>query len=144
LRDHPEATLGLPETVANGSPKAALVAIVSRRLYPEMAFGETIVRCHLVRIGKGWSYRNADQDEMLKHAFMSKHVFTWGISGGLGVNPYNGGPNAEFFAGLFGAIDRFTLDAGADWGRISNVGGGFLIGDVVPSGTTIPTTLHYV
>lgn len=68
-----------------------------------------------LRLGKSWSYRNAaDQDKMLKNKFLSRHVFTAGISGGLGVNPYNGGPNAEFFAGLFGAVDRFTLHAGAD------------------------------
>jgi hypothetical protein len=95
-----------------------------------------------LRLGNGWSYRGSGSDG--GYRFLSKHVFSAGVSGGIGVNPNNGGPNAEFFGGLFGAIDRFVVHIGADGGRLTNVGGGFAIGDVVPAGTSIPVTSHYV
>jgi hypothetical protein len=95
-----------------------------------------------LRVGNGWSHRG--KADTWSSRFFSKHVFTAGVSGGIGINPKNGGPNPEFFGGLFGSVDRFVLHIGADGGRLTNVGGGFAVGDVVPSGTTIPVTSHYV
>jgi hypothetical protein len=109
-----------------------------------------------LRLGSGWSYRlpaptpgtpsteglYTNHKKMAR--FLSRRVFAGGITGGVGVNPNGGTTDPEYFAGLFGSVDRLMLHFGLDEGRIQNLGGGFAVNDIVPPMTTVPTVHHFV
>jgi hypothetical protein len=104
-----------------------------------------------LRVLPGWSYRkpaNAGNSLYNTHPriarFLSKRVFTGGLTGGFGVNPNSGTADPEYFAGIFGSVDRLMFHAGWDRGRIQTLNGQFKLGDVVPDGTTIPTSHHFI
>ena len=69
------------------------------------------------------------------------------FSGGIGINPYNGTTQVEYFLGPNLTIKKVALFAGVHIGRYQNLGGGFQIGQTVPpgwtTGTPVPTVLSY-
>jgi hypothetical protein len=86
--------------------------------------------------------------------FSLVHLFLYGsrtnslnLSGGIGINPYNNSTQIEYFVGPSFITHKFYLSAGAHIGRFQDLGGGFTIGDPVPTGwtsnTPVPTTLRY-
>jgi hypothetical protein len=107
-----------------------------------------------LRLTPGWTYRpsmkNVNGDKTLytsapKFAdFLSRRVFTAGLTGGFGVNPNSGTADPEYFAGVYGSVDRFMVHFGLDEGYLQTLGGDFSLGDVVPAGTTVPTNRHLV
>lgn len=104
-----------------------------------------------LRLTPGWSYRTPENghssfyDRCARCArFLSRRVFSAGLSGGFGVNPNSGTADPEYFLGLFGSADRLILHLGWDRGRIQTLGGQFAVGDIVPSGTSVPTDRHFV
>jgi len=97
----------------------------------------------------GWSYRPTKSRNLYDSCrfcanFLSKHIFAAGLTGGFGVNPNSGTADPEYFAGIFGSVDRLNLHLGWDRGRIQTLGGNFKVGDVVADGTTIPTDRHFI
>ena len=69
------------------------------------------------------------------------------FSGGIGINPYNGSTQVEYFLGPNLTIKKVALFAGVHIGRYQTLGGGFQIGHPVPTGwttnTPVPTNLGY-
>jgi hypothetical protein len=71
------------------------------------------------------------------------YVCSIGIAGGPAINPNNGGPAAEVFAGLSIGIQRFSILIGAHRGRYQEYGGGFYAGETFTSGTSVtPLTVY--
>jgi hypothetical protein len=86
--------------------------------------------------------------------FSLLHLFLYGstannvsLSGGIGINPYNGSTQIEYFVGPSFTTHNVYLSVGTHIGRYQNLGGGFSIGSPVPAGwmnsTPVPTTLSY-
>jgi hypothetical protein len=69
------------------------------------------------------------------------------FSGGIGINPYNGSTQVEYFLGPNLTIKKVALLMGVHIGRYQNLGGEFQIGQPVPTGwtsnTPVPTDLSY-
>lgn len=71
------------------------------------------------------------------------YVCSVGVAGGPAINPNNGGPAAEVFAGLSLGIQRFSILIGAHHGRYQEYGGGFYAGETFPPGTSVtPLTVY--
>ena len=71
------------------------------------------------------------------------YVCSIGIAGGPAINPNNGGPAAEVFAGLSIGIQRVSILFGAHRGRYQEYGGGFYAGEIFPPGTSVtPLTVY--
>lgn len=77
-------------------------------------------------------------DNAPRHPF--GYVGSFGLAGGLLVNPNNGTTQVEFFEGISIGIQRFVLLIGNHNGRSQNLTNGYYIGQQVASGTT-PTTV---
>jgi hypothetical protein len=69
------------------------------------------------------------------------------LSGGIGINPYNTWTQVEYFVGPSISIHNVLLSPGVHIGRFQTLGGGFKIGDPVPTGwsgsTPVPIDLSY-
>jgi hypothetical protein len=69
------------------------------------------------------------------------------LSGGIGINPYNTWTQVEYFVGPSFSIHNVLLSPGVHIGRFQTLGGGFKIGDPVPTGwsgsTPVPIDLSY-
>jgi hypothetical protein len=81
-----------------------------------------------------WMSENAP-----RHPF--GYVGSFGLAGGLLVNPNNGTTQAEFFEGISFGIQRFVFLIGNHTGRSQNLTNGYYLGQQVASGTT-PTTVR--
>jgi hypothetical protein len=66
----------------------------------------------------------------------SELVITNSISGGIGINPNTGTNQPEFFLGDAIGFNRVLIHLGAHFGRTENLGGGFQLNTVVPTGFT--------
>jgi hypothetical protein len=66
------------------------------------------------------------------------------LTGGIGLNPNNGSTQVEYFAGLSLGIKNVMLSAGAHYGRVQELAGGFHIGDIVGDKAVAPVSLRYV
>jgi len=73
------------------------------------------------------------------------YVCSFGPAGGVAINPNNGGPAGEAFAGFSFGIQRFAIMAGAHIGRYQQFGGGYYAGETFPAGVTVtpPTVLNW-
>jgi hypothetical protein len=73
------------------------------------------------------------------------YVCSVGVAGGVDINPNNGGAAAEFFEGFSFGIQRFSILLGAHNGRYQQFGGGYYVGEVFPTGTSVtaPTSTNW-
>jgi hypothetical protein len=73
-----------------------------------------------------------------------ENIFSLNAAGGIGVNPNSGSNQVEYFAGTSFGIGSLYIDFGAHFGEFQNLGGGFYLGQTVPSGLTkAPVTTKY-
>jgi hypothetical protein len=71
----------------------------------------------------------------------SELVITNNVSAGIGVNPNTGTNQTEYFAGYALGFSRALVHFGEHWGRQESLGGGFTVGNPVPSGWTSSNTV---
>lgn len=64
---------------------------------------------------------------------LGSRLLTVSGSGGIGVNPNSGTKEVEFFTGTAFGVGNLYLHFGAHFGEFKNLGGGFAIGETVPS-----------
>ena len=64
---------------------------------------------------------------------------SFGLAGGLALNPKNGSATAELFLGLSLGFQRFSVLFGNHFGRFQEFTEQYKVGDTVPSGTNPPT-----
>jgi hypothetical protein len=75
----------------------------------------------------------------LKDWVWKEHQFTFGVAGGLGVNPNNGDNQAEFFEGGSLSIGSVSFYLGCHNGRRQRLGNGFTLNETVdPAVTNLP------
>jgi len=71
------------------------------------------------------------------------YVGSFGLAGGISLNPNNGGATAELFAGISIGIQRFAILFGNHFGRFQDYTGTYSVGDTVPAGTNPPTSRRW-
>jgi hypothetical protein len=71
------------------------------------------------------------------------YLWSIGLAGGVAINPNNGGPDAEFFAGVSLGMQRFAVMIGAHAGRYQEFGGGYFAGEIFPVGVTVTPPTAY-
>jgi len=73
-----------------------------------------------------------------------ERIITGGLSAGFGINPNSGTAQPEYFIGTFFGINKLMIHPGIHYGREQSLGGGFVEGEMVPSGlTTAPVNWKY-
>jgi hypothetical protein len=72
------------------------------------------------------------------YRFFGGRKFSLNGTGGVGVNPNNGAAQVEFFAGGAVGVQNVFVQMGAHVGRWQELGGGLILGDLVPSGVGPP------
>jgi hypothetical protein len=84
---------------------------------------------------------------LLNLYFFGNNNVNVSLSGGIGINPYNNSTQVEYFVGPSVSIHSVLLSPGVHIGRFQTLGGGFKIGDPVPTGwsgnTPVPIDLTY-
>jgi hypothetical protein len=65
------------------------------------------------------------------------------LTTGFGINPNTGSKEPEFFTGGALGVGSVLFYLGVHWGRVQSLGGNFNLGDVVPSGVTVPVNETY-
>jgi hypothetical protein len=71
----------------------------------------------------------------------SELVITNNVSAGIGVNPNTGTNQTEYFVGYAVGFSRALVHFGEHWGRQESLGGGFTVGNPVPTGWTSSNTV---
>jgi hypothetical protein len=71
------------------------------------------------------------------------YLWSFGPVAGVDINPNNGTTEGEFFEGFSLGIQRFSIMAGFHDGRYQQYTGGYYVGEVFPTGTTVtPPTVR--
>lgn len=71
------------------------------------------------------------------------YMCSFGLAGGVDINPNNGGPAAEFFEGVSFGVQRFAFLFGIHNGRYQQYGGGYYVGETFPAGSTVSPPTQY-
>jgi hypothetical protein len=71
------------------------------------------------------------------------YVCSFGLAGGISVNPNNGTATAEFFEGVSFGIQRVAFLCGIHNGRYQTFSDGYYVGEAVPSGTMARTERNW-
>ena len=77
------------------------------------------------------------------YRFWGDRKFSLNGSGGVGINPNNGATQVEYFFGGAVGFHNVFLQFGGHVGRWQEFGGGFNLGDVVPSAVPVPIERRY-
>lgn len=71
----------------------------------------------------------------------SELAITTNLSGGIGVNPNTGTNQVEYFGGGAIGFSRAMVHFGEHWGRQESLGGGYTVGNPVPTGWSSSNTV---